>query len=155
MSSPNSNALRATLSPQSLKRTMDELLAGDTPAAAPPAQPTFTTLGALTASPRGELQVTEEQDEAATPSSHESISVLGDFVGGVRATPPRPLFTPTPPGSGGEVPDKFAPPEEVVWQSPAPREPDPALSPYVDKSTSDSNASREITASELQASAVC
>ena len=80
MSSPVSHALRATLSPQSLKRTMDELLAGDTPAAAPPAQPTFTTLADLTASPHGELQVTEEQDESATPSSHESVLVLGEFV---------------------------------------------------------------------------
>ena len=40
---------------------------------------------------------------------------------------------------------------EAVWQSPQPREPDPESSPYVDKSTSDSNASRDITASEERA----
>ena len=45
------------------------------------------------------------------------------------------------------MPDKFAPPSEVVWQSPAPREKDPqaASLPYYDD---ESDSGREMTASE-------
>ena len=62
---------------------------------------------------------------AASPGSETEEEELIDGIctfNGIRATPPRLLFTPTPPDSGGGVPDKFAPLCEVVWQSPPPRE---------------------------------
>ena len=133
-----------------MKRTIDELFVDVAPAAAPPAQGAQAALAAqtaLAASPPP-LQALMKDPVAASPGSETEEEELVDGIctfNGIRATPPRLLFTPTPPDSGGGVPDKFAPLSEVVWQSPPPRERggSQVASPYFDKSTSDSNASRE------------
>ena len=112
------------------------------PAAAPPAQAALTAQAALAVSPPPSLRVLIKDPVAASPGSETEEEELVDGIctfNGIRATPPRLLFTPTPPDSGGGVPDKFAPLCEVVWQSPPPRERggSQVASPYFDKSTSD------------------
>lgn len=125
-----------------MKRTIDELFIDAAPAAAPPAQAALAAHAALAASPPP-LQALKKDQVAASPGSETEEEELVDGIctfNGIRATPPRLLFTPTPPDSGGGVPDKFAPLSEVVWQSPPLRDRGgpQAASPYFDKSTSDS-----------------
>ena len=125
-----------------MKRTIDELFIDAAPAAALPAQAALAAQTALAASPPP-LQALKKDQVAASPGSETEEEELIDGIctfNGIRATPPRLLFTPTPPDSGGGVPDKFAPLSEVVWQSPPLRDRGgpQAASPYFDKSTSDS-----------------
>ena len=86
-----------------MKRTIDELFIDAAPAAALPAQAALAAQTALAASPPP-LQALKKDQVAASPGSETEEEELIDGIctfNGIRATPPRLLFTPTPPDSGG------------------------------------------------------
>ena len=86
-----------------MKRTIDELFVDVAPAAAPPAQAALAAQTALAASPPP-LQALMKDPVAVSPGSETEEEDLVDgmyTICGIRATPPRLLFTPTPPDSGG------------------------------------------------------
>ena len=78
-----------------MKRTIDELFVDVAPAAAPPAQAALAAQTALAASPPP-LQALMKDPVAASPGSETEEEELVDGIctfNGIRATPPRLLFT--------------------------------------------------------------
>ena len=88
-----------------MKRTIDELFIDAAPAAAPPAQAALAAHAALAASPPPPLRALMKDPVAVSPGSETEEEDLVDgmyTICGIRSTPPRLLFTPTPPDSKSE-----------------------------------------------------